>query len=116
MEYVTGLKCVLCGRACPARNFTCPRCGIQGILDVQYDYPAVSRRLTRRALAARIGQSHWRYRELLPIRASSAVPDLAVGWTPLTIAPALARHIGVRELFVKDDGRNATGSMKDRAS
>jgi threonine synthase len=39
-----------------------------------------------------------------------------VGWTPLTLAPALARHVGIRQLFLKDDGRNATGSLKDRAS
>jgi len=32
------------------------------------------------------------------------------------LTPALARHVGIRSLFLKDDGRNATGSMKDRAS
>lgn len=117
MELVTGLKCVFCQSVYPARRlFTCPRCGIHGILDVQYDYRAVSRKLTRRILAARKDFSQWRYRELLPVRAASAVPDLCVGWTPLSCAPALARHVGVRQLFVKDDGRNATGSMKDRAS
>ena len=117
MEFVTGLKCVFCQSVYPARKqFTCPRCGIHGILDVQYDYRTLGRKLTRRSLAAREELSQWRYRELLPVRATSAVPDLCVGWTPLTCAPALARHVGVRQLFVKDDGRNATGSMKDRAS
>ncbi len=117
MEFVTGLKCVFCNGVYPARTqFTCPRCGIQGILDVQYDYRAIARRLTRRVLAARKQLSHWRYRELLPIRAGSAVPDLCVGWTPLTAAPALAKHLGIGKLFLKDEGRNATGSMKDRAS
>ena len=116
MHFVTGLKCVFCGGVFPARHFTCPRCGIHGILDVEYDYRALARRLTRRALAARRDLSHWRYRELLPVRPESRLPDLAVGWTPLTAAPALARHLGIATLFVKDDGRNATGSMKDRAS
>lgn len=117
MEFVSGLKCVFCGGVYPVRShFTCPRCGIHGILDVQYDYPSLARSLTRHALASRPELSQWRYRELLPIRAASALPDLAVGWTPLTIAPALARHLGIRQLFLKDDGRNATGSMKDRAS
>jgi threonine synthase len=117
LEFVTGLKCVFCQSVYPARKqFTCPRCGIHGILDVQYDYRTLGRKLTRRSLAAREELSQWRYRELLPVRATSAVPDLCVGWTPLTCAPALARHVGVRQLFVKDDGRNATGSMKDRAS
>jgi threonine synthase len=96
--------------------YTCPRCGIAGILDVEFDYPAIARRLTRRRLAGRFEQSHWRYRELLPIGADAALPALAVGWTPLTPAATLARHLGVRTLFLKDDGRNATGSLKDRAS
>ena len=117
MEFVTGLQCVFCGSLYPAgRHLTCPRCGIHGILDVRYDYAALRRRLTRQRFAARPGFSHWRYRELLPIRATSPVPDLAVGWTPLTLAPALARHIGIHRLYLKDDGRNATGSLKDRAS
>jgi threonine synthase len=117
VEFVTGLRCVFCEGVYPARQIhTCPRCGIQGILDVQYDYRAIGRRLTRRALAKRGEFSHWRYHELLPVRAASAVPALTVGWTPLTPAPALARHLGIGTLFLKDDGRNATGSMKDRAS
>lgn len=117
MSYVQSLKCVFCGTAYPPRTgFTCPRCGIGGILDVQYDYAAVRKVLNRRTLARRADQSHWRYRELLPIRGDSTLPALSVGWTPLTPAPALARHLGIGTLYVKDDGRNATGSLKDRAS
>jgi threonine synthase len=117
VNFVTGLKCVFCGTVHSTRvPYTCPRCGISGILDVEYDYAAIARRLTRRRLAGRMEQSHWRYRELLPIGAEAAVPALAVGWTPLTPAAPLARHLGVRTLYLKDDGRNATGSLKDRAS
>ncbi len=117
MSYVTGLTCVMCGAEYPARGaMTCPRCGITGILDVQYDYRAIARRLTRRALASRRDLTHWRYRELLPIGARARLPDLAVGWSPLRPAPALARHLGVRSLLLKDDGRNPSASLKDRAS
>ena len=117
MNFVTGLKCVFCGTVHSTRvPYTCPRCGISGILDVEFDYAAIARRLTRRRLAGRSEQSHWRYRELLPIGAEAALPALSVGWTPLTPAAPLARHLGVRTLFLKDDGRNATGSLKDRAS
>jgi threonine synthase len=117
VNFVTGLKCVFCGTVHSTRvPYTCPRCGIAGILDVEFDYPAIARRLTRRRLAGRAEQSHWRYRELLPIGADAALPALSVGWTPLTPAAPLARHLGVRTLFLKDDGRNATGSLKDRAS
>jgi len=117
MNFVQGLKCVFCGTIHgPRVGFTCPRCGIEGILDVQYDYLAIGRVLSRRILSRRAEQSHWRYRELLPVRADSAVPALSVGWTPLTPAPGLARRLGLASLYLKDDGRNATGSLKDRAS
>lgn len=117
MEFVQGLQCVFCGTRYPPRVlFTCPTCGVSGILDVRYDYPAIARRLTRRALANRRDLGHWRYRELLPIREGALLPDLLVGGTPLTAARSLARYLGLRQLHLKDDGRNATGSLKDRAS
>jgi threonine synthase len=117
VNFVQSLKCLFCEAVYPLRvGNTCPRCGIAGILDVQYDYAAIGRILTRRRLAARGEQSHWRYRELLPIGADAVLPALSVGWTPLTSTPALARHLGLARLFLKDDGRNATGSLKDRAS
>ena len=116
-NFVTGLRCVFCqSQFSPRVGSTCPKCGITGILDVQYDYAAIRRILTRRSLAARSDRSHWRYRELLPISDAVALPALSVGWTPLTAAPALARHLGLRKLWLKDDGRNPSGSLKDRAS
>ena len=117
MSFVTGLRCVCCGAAYPPRGpMTCPRCGITGILDVEYDYRAVGRRLTRRALERREDFTQWRYRELLPIWGRARLPGVAVGWSPLRPAPALARDVGVRSLLLKDDGRNPTASLKDRAS
>jgi threonine synthase len=117
VNFVQCLQRVFCGRKYPARNyFTCPACGISGILDVQFDYGSLAGSLTRERLAARQDWSQWRYRELLPLQAHTVLPPLSVGWTPLTPAPTLAREIGIRALFLKDDGRNATGSLKDRAS
>ena len=113
MEFVLGLRCVMCQKIYSGRRYdTCPRCGIEGILDVQYDYRLIGRRLTRCVLAGRRDESQWRYRELLPIRADAVLPLLSVGWTPFIPAPSLARHVGIRQLFLKDDGRNATGSLK----
>jgi threonine synthase len=117
MRYVRGLRCVCCDATYSTRvPYTCPACGIEGILDVVYDYPAIVRRLTRRSLAARPGLNHWRYRELLPIREDAALPAVPVGWTPIVDARSLAKHVGVRTLYLKDDGRNPSGSLKDRAS
>ena len=74
------------------------------------------KRLTRRSLAKRPEFSHWRYRELLPIRKDAVLPSLQVGWTPVVRADSLARHLGLKTLYLKDDGRNPSGSLKDRAS
>ncbi len=117
MSFVTGLRCVFCGRVHAARvGYTCPDCGITGILDVQYDYRAIGKKLHRKSLSRRGGRDHWRYRELLPISDRTPIPALPVGWTPILETATLARHVGVRKLYLKDDGRNPTGSLKDRAS
>jgi threonine synthase len=113
--FVTELSCIICGGTYRHGNlFTCPACGDQGILDVRYDYEAVARQLTP-ALAHRPFDL-WRYRELLPVSPDLPVPRLQVGWTPLYDAPRLAEAIGIHSLRIKDDGRNATNSFKDRAS
>ena len=72
--------------------------------------------MTHVRLAERKDHTHWRYRELLPISEDAALPAVYVGGTPLTRCDALARYLGLQNLYLKDEGRNATGSMKDRAS
>ena len=117
VNFVRGLQCVQCGAIYSTRvRYTCPTCGITGILDLRYDYVAIGRILTRRLLGARPEKNHWRYRELLPIRDGAALPALSVGWTPVTLAASLAHEFGLKTLYLKDDGRNPTGSLKDRAS
>jgi len=114
--FVSGLRCVRCGRAWRwGLDGPCPRCGPEGVLDVEYDLAAVRRRLTRRALAGR-ERTLWRYRELLPVPEGARTPPPSVGWTPIVEAPALARWAGVRSLRLKDEARNPTASFKDRAS
>lgn len=113
---VTGLRCFVCNELHKNGNVhTCPKCGIQGILDVQYDYDTAATILTPATLADR-SYNHWRYRELLPIAPEAALPHLHVGWTPVYDVPGLADAVGIDRLFLKDDGRNPTNSFKDRAS
>lgn len=114
--FVTGQRCLKCGSVSRYGNVqTCPLCGIDGILDIQYDYDSIKKYFTQAVLHSR-KLDHWRYKELLPISAQIPLPHLHVGWTPVYDVPRLASHYGIKKLFVKDDGRNPTSSFKDRAS
>jgi threonine synthase len=84
------------------------------VLDVVYDYEAIARRASRDS--TRVGSGMWRFRTLLPVGAGTPVPPILVGDTPLVAAPRLAARAGVREVWIKDEGRQPTGSLKDRAS
>ena len=117
MPYPLKLRCVLCGAAyAPGEaEYTCPACGLDGTLDVLYDYEEAARTMTPKSLEKR-ERSLWRYREILPIDDENSIPPLSVGWTPLYDCPSIAEEYGIGEFHVKDDGRNPTGSLKDRAS
>jgi threonine synthase len=112
------LTCVLCGKSFDPEEgvMTCPDCGLDGTLDVTYDYDSAAEKLNRDTLAGDTRRDIWRYREVLPVIREESIPNLAVGWTPLYSSDRLAREYNVREVWVKDDGRNPTGSLKDRAS
>lgn len=117
MSCVVHLRCVVCGAEYPEdAAFTCPTCGPdEGILDVRYDLEEAGRTLTRRSLADR-PFSLWRYRELLPVDGAQTPPVPHVGWTPVLDAARLAAALGVARLRLKDEGRSASNSFKDRAS
>jgi threonine synthase len=112
MSTVTGLKCRECGADHPkVAVHVCETCF--GPLEVVYDYKAVARTMTREAVESR-PRNLWRYRELLPVEGEPTV-GLHSGFTPLVRADRLARALGVRDLWVKDDSVNhPTFSYKDR--
>ena len=115
MRNVICARCVKCGReyeAVPALT----NCACGGILDIVYDYDYIRSVLTREKLAARRKPTMWRYRELLPVEETTPDPELRVGWSPLYEAPRLAERLGLKQLWIKDDGVNPTASLKDRAS
>ena len=118
MDNVTGLTCVVCGTTYPAdyAGYVCPDHGNEGILDVTYDYDAIGRHFTKETLAADTDRTMWRYRPLMPISEDARIPPLTVGGTPMYNAPSLAASVGVGKVWVKDEGRQPTASLKDRAS
>lgn len=112
------LKCVLCGReyAPSADRYVCDACGTDGTLDVLYDMDEAKNKITHSLLKANREMTLWRYKDILPVLYEAGIPPLSVGWTPLYSNKRLAEEYGVKEFYVKDDGRNPTSSLKDRAS
>ncbi len=111
MSTVAGLRCRECGRDFPAEALhVCDFCF--GPLEVAYDYDAIASRISRASIEAG-PRTMWRYADLLPVE--DAVPiDLGAGFTPLVRAERLGAELGLKELWIKDDTANPTGSFKDR--
>jgi len=110
--HVTGLRCRECAKEYPkAAVHVCEFCF--GPLEVSYDYASIGKALTRTVIESRAA-TMWRYAELLPLDGPPAV-GLQTGMTPLCRADRLARRLGVRELWVKNDAVSyPTLSFKDR--
>jgi threonine synthase len=124
MNHVLGLECTICGQQYKVSDvdYVCSRHGNDGILDVVYDYGLIRKLISPGKMADHRDSSLWRYLPLLPVE-----PDVAegvvrgtllasVGWTPLLAAPRLASQLGLEHLWLKDDSRLPTASLKDRAS
>ena len=108
----TGLRCKECGHAYPlgARHVCEDVCF--GPLEVVYDYDAIRNRVSRATIEAG-PTSIWRYRDFLPIEGEPI--DVGTGFTPLLKANNLARRLGLKSLYIKNDGVNMpTLSFKDR--
>ncbi len=109
-----------------AQKIVCARCekrfGLSEVLNlcacgspllVRYDLEKARSAFPKASLAGR-SASLWRYRELLPLQHEANRISLGEGWTPLLDAIKLAKELGLRRLWIKDEARNPTGSFKDR--
>ena len=110
--FMKALKCRECGREYPLTATHVCEFDF-GPLEVAYDYDRIKKTLTKAAIESR-PKSMWRYRELLPIAGEPTV-GRQVGFTPLIKADRLAKKLGIRELWIKNDAVNyPTLSFKDR--
>ncbi|HYO33013.1 MAG TPA: threonine synthase [Nocardioidaceae bacterium] len=103
------LSCRECRAELPLGPFyACPECF--GPLEVAYAFPTI----TRDSITAG-PRNIWRYADLLPVRPDIAsIPNMEPGLTRLVRADNLARELGMKALWVKDDSGNPTHSFKDR--
>ena len=111
MPYSTSLRCKECSRETELLPVNvCDFCF--GPLEVQYDYDAIARVMSRESIKNG-PPSMWRYAELLPADPENRV-DINAGLTPLIKADRLAKALGLNELYLKNDCVNPTYSFKDR--
>ncbi len=110
MTKILGLHCRNCGKKYPLAPVSiCEDCF--GPLEVEYDYEEIKSSISREKIQ-RGPKNMWRYKDLLPV--GERVVDLNAGYTPLHRAENLARALGMKELYVKNDSVNPTFSFKDR--
>lgn len=116
LDHVETLECTLCKATYDPDQiiYTCPKHdGVDGILDVVYDYDSIHDRFDD-SLDGDI-RSQWKYRAFLPVDTEATPVTLNEGGTDLLDAPRLGAKLGV-DLRVKNDGSNPTGCFKDRAT
>jgi threonine synthase len=109
--FFTHLECASCGmpHSIELRN-VCERCGRS--LAARYDLKRARKAIHRGDHAGFPGM--WRWAALLPARSGKEIVSLGEGGTPLLASTPLARMLGVRKVWIKEEGLNPTGSFKAR--
>ncbi len=118
MNQFRGYRCSLCGTEYSPDEvtYTCPKDG--GNLDVELEYDLIRKKYQPEDILSRKDYSLWRYEPLLPVNTPKGenTPLHHAGWTPVFQLNTLARELGLKHLWLKDEARNPSASFKDRAS
>ncbi len=114
MSFLSHLECSRCRKTHDAERVQ-NLCDCGGPLLVRYDLKAAASAVRPSDLAGRVS-SLWRYRELLPVRDPKNIITLGEGMTPLFPLPRLGAELGLRDLWLKDEGLNPTASFKARGA
>ncbi len=111
-SYFKGLKCKECAAEYEAKAIhVCEYCF--GPLEVNYDFSSLKGKITRKDIESG-PNSIWRYRRFLPVETNDPI-DVGTGMTPLLRSNRLARQLGLKNLYIKNDAVNMpTLSFKDR--
>ena len=113
MDTCVIFECTACGAVYSAGELhtVCPACG--KVLYPRYDLERAKAEVSRETIAGR-APTMWRYRELMPVNDPANIVTLGEGMTPLLPLPRAAKALGLRDVLVKDEGLNPTGSFKAR--
>jgi len=110
---MTHQECINCGTRYPTDEviYFCRKCG--DILEIKLDYD-ITKDILKKSGWRKTPLSVWRYRDLMPIHEPSKIVTLNEGGTGLHKCKRLGKALGIKQLYVKNEGENPTGSFKDR--
>jgi threonine synthase len=106
-------KCINCGSEYGIDEivYFCRKCG--DLLEIKYEQDALAQAVSKSDWR-KAPLSVWRYRDFMPISDQSKIISLNEGGTGLHLCQRLAKQLGIKQLYVKNEGENPTGSFKDR--
>jgi threonine synthase len=106
-------KCINCGSEYGIDEilYFCRKCG--DLLEIKYEPEALAQAVSKSDWR-KAPLSVWRYRDFMPINDQAKIVSLNEGGTGLHLCQRLAKQLGIRQLYVKNEGENPTGSFKDR--
>ncbi len=118
MKYVKNYECTVCHKIFDKNMIinTCDECGEIGILDINYNYDELKKVINKEYFKNNTDYTMWRYKYLMSVIDTDFNNTLKVGWTPLYESFRLKEELGLKKLYIKDEGLNPTASLKDRAS
>jgi threonine synthase len=117
LKKIKYLKCSRCGKTYGEDvMYHCPECGPSGTLDVIYNNNVIISEFNKEYLKKCKRMDLWRYMPVLPLESDNGITPLHVGWTPIYKAKRLEEKLNIKNIYIKDDGRNPTASFKDRAT
>src|SRR6266581_2442388 len=112
MNFLSRIVCPSCA-AVFEKGRALGLCTCGSPLLAEYDLDAARNRFPRDSLSSR-PPTMWRYREMLPVQRPENVVSLGEGFTPLIQARRLGAALGLKNLYIKDESGNPTGSFKAR--
>jgi threonine synthase len=106
-------ECINCGSKYGINEivYFCNKCG--DLLEVKYNASELVKAL-RDGKWREVSLSVWRYRDFMPINDFSKIVSLNEGGTGIHRIQRLGKQLGIKQLYVKNEGENPTGSFKDR--
>ena len=112
-SYIDHLECTQCGQTSPHTQLSKISACCGKVLFARYDLPRLRREVDRNSWQNR-DSNMWRFSELMPVISPDNVITLGEGGTPLLETRNLADRLGLKHLYVKEEGLNPTGTFKAR--